>query len=266
MISIPDPPDFFVEGVKVFIRDLVKQARANGVVVGLSGGVDSSVTAKLCLEALGKDKVLVLIMPERGVNDEDLKDAVEFARREGFKYKVIDISEMLNNIESMLGLKSQRARINIRPRLRMLILYAHANELNYLVVGTSNKSELLLGYFTKYGDGAADLYPIGDLYKTQVYSLARKLNIPQKILKKAPSAGLYPGQRDKDELGFSYDILDKVLYAYEMGYDVERISKEVNLPLNDVRRIIKMVELSRHKRRSGYIFKVSLRTPLVDFD
>jgi len=266
MIEIPDPPEGFFDAVKKFIQFTIKNAKANGVVVGLSGGVDSSVVLKLCVEALGKEKVFALIMPEDTSNKEDTNDAIEFAKSLGVKYEVINISPILRAIGNSVNVKSHLALINIKPRVRMTILYAYANEHNYLVAGTSNKTELLLGYFTKYGDGASDFLPIGDLYKTQVKKLAKKINIPDKIVNKTPSAGLYPGQTDEGELGLSYEIIDKILYAYELGYPPTEISSILNIKDEEVAKIINMVKKNRHKRRAPYIFKVSLRTPFVDYD
>jgi NAD synthase len=147
----------------------------------------------------------------------------------------------------------------------MVVLYSIANKENALVIGASNKSELLTGYFTKYGDGASDLMPIGDLYKTQVKLLARKVGLPEKVINKVPTAGLWPGQRDEDELGIDYFTLDKVLYGIELLMDDLRISEETGVNLETVNRIRKMVEISRHKRVLIYIPKVSIRTVGLDF-
>ncbi len=266
MIEVPSLPEGFLDGVKKFIQFTIKNAKANGVVVGLSGGVDSSVVLKLCVESLGNENVFALIMPEDTSNKEDTDDAIEFARNLGVSYKLVDISPILRAIGVNIDVKSQSALINIKPRVRMTILYAYANELNYLVAGTSNKTELLLGYFTKYGDGASDFLPIGDLYKTQVKKLAKVIDIPEKIINKTPSAGLYPGQTDEGELGLSYDVIDKILYAYELGYSPAEISSILDIKNEKVTRIINMVHKNRHKRRAPYIFKVSLRTPFVDYD
>ncbi|MEW5760546.1 MAG: NAD(+) synthase, partial [Candidatus Thermoplasmatota archaeon] len=153
---------------------------------------------------------------------------------------------------------------NLKARIRMLLLYAYANSKNLIVVGTGNKTELLCGYFTKFGDGGADILPIGDLYKTQVREMARFLEIPEKIINKVPSAGLWKGQTDEDELGIKYEKLDKILYGIELGLDKNEISNKVELPIKEVERIMNMVELTKHKRKFPLIPKIGYCT--VGFD
>ncbi|HIP57929.1 MAG TPA: NAD(+) synthase, partial [Archaeoglobus profundus] len=141
-------------------------------------------------------------------------------------------------------------------RVRMTICYYYANSLGYLVAGTGNKSELMTGYFTKYGDGGVDFLPIGDLYKTEVFELAKYLGVPEKIIKKIPSAGLWAGQTDEDELGITYNKLDTILKGLEIGYSPNEICKIYNVKEEDVRRVIHLIESSKHKRELPPIVKV----------
>ncbi len=198
-----------------WIKEKVEKAGAKGAVVGLSGGVDSSVVAVLCKKAFPKN-TLGLIMPCQS-KESDIQDAKKIATKFKIPYKIVSLDEVYNSLVHQLlesKLHSQPNKIalgNIKPRLRMITLYYFANLLNYLVVGTGNKSELTLGYFTKYGDGGVDLLPLGNLVKTEVKKLAKKLGIPEEIIKKTPSAGLWEGQTDEGELGFTYEKLDRFL-------------------------------------------------------
>jgi len=217
--------------IERFIRRKVGQAGARGAVLGLSGGLDSAVVAVLCARALGPDNVMALIMPSSVSRHSDVEDAKTLAASLGIHRKVIPIDPILRAF--MEHLTHDRMAIgNLMARIRMCLLYYHANHVNYLVVGTGNKSELSVGYFTKYGDGGCDILPIGDVYKTQVRRLARHLGVPEKIVKKEPSAGLWGGQTDEKDLGVTYKRLDMVLQG--------RASS---------RRIMEMVRASRHKRR-----------------
>ncbi len=194
----------------------LKVSNTKGFVVGLSGGVDSSVVAVLSKKAANRN-VLGIIMPCDS-NPEDLKDALLVAKKYKIKTKIIDLSKIFNLLSKTLNFsKSSKnlAIVNIKPRLRMLTLYYFANKNNYLVVGTGNKSELTIGYFTKYGDGGVDILPIGGLLKTQVWELAKYLNLPKKIIKKTPSAGLWYGQTDEDEIGITYKNLDETITLLE---------------------------------------------------
>ena len=237
-----------------FIGEQVELAGASGGVVGLSGGVDSALTAFLSREALG-DRVRALIMPERGVTPErDVRDAVEVAERLGIRYEVIDISEVVEAvrgsfpISSFACLRPKLAQANIKPRVRMLLLYLASNLDNLLVIGTGNRTELLLGYFTKYGDGGVDILPIGGLYKTQVRALARHVGVPEGIVEKPPSAGLWAGQRDEEELGLSYEALDAVLHSiYDLGRSPEATASALGIAAEDVRRVVDMVRANSHK-------------------
>lgn len=200
-----------------WIENKVISARAKGVVMGLSGGLDSAVVAVLCKNVFPSN-TLTLIIPCHSLN-QDLEDAKSVIRKFHLDYKIIDLSEIYNLFISTLNQESIKdekkssglARANLIPRLRMIVLYYFANKLNYLVVGTGNKSELMAGYFTKYGDGGVDILPLGNLLKTQVRELAKYLDIPQRIIDKAPSAGLWKGQTDEGEMGITYQDLDEYL-------------------------------------------------------
>ena len=198
-----------------WIRTRVTEAGATGTIVGLSGGIDSAVVATLCFEAVG-DRALALAMPINSLA-QDLEDAVLVAQHFGLRYRVVPLEAaygaMLQSVPDDLGDHATRslALANLKPRLRMLTLYYFANAQNYIVVGTSNRSELTVGYFTKWGDGAADILPIAGLTKRQVRALAVHLGVPKPVIEKAPSAGLWAGQTDESEMGITYDDIDAYL-------------------------------------------------------
>ena len=178
------------------------QAKAKGIVMGLSGGVDSCVVAALAKKAVGRNRLLALILP-CGSHVSDLADATAMARKFKIKTETIDLTGVYSNLLKILPSAKGLAKNNLKPRLRMLVLYYFANKLNYLVCGTGNKSELMVGYFTKHGDGGVDILPIGGLLKKQVRALAEELGIPGNIINKPPSAGLWHGQTDEGEMGIT---------------------------------------------------------------
>ena len=234
-----------------FVKDMVKNANANGVVLGLSGGIDSSLVATLCVRALGKDKVLGIIMPEKNSNPMDKEHAELIAKKLGIKYIVSDITDILKAFGAGGYVPTKEfdklADGNLKPRIRMCILYYFANKNNLLVAGTSNKSEIYMGYGTKYGDLGSDFLLIGNLFKTEVRELAKYLDVPDEIINKAPSAGLWEGQTDEAELGITYELLDKILMRIENNMDKETISKELNIPISKIDDILKRIELNKHK-------------------
>ncbi len=234
-----------------FVRVGVREAGADGAVLGLSGGVDSSVAAIICAEALGGDRVLGVSMPEAGVtNPHDLADAKRLANKLHISFKIVDITQTVVDIRRSIGDFKPDVTlpsVNIKPRVRMAVLYYYANLLNRLVVGSSNRSEIRAGYFTKYGDGAADLAPLGCLYKTQIMQLARYLGVPKYVLKKSPSAGLWRGQTDEAELGISYEKLDKIYAGLDLGLKQEEIARVAGVKVKDVQRFRKREEMMKHK-------------------
>ncbi|MEM2909543.1 MAG: NAD+ synthase [Nitrososphaerota archaeon] len=236
-----------------FLRKLLEESGADGYVLGLSGGVDSSVVAKLCVEAVGREKVLGLIMPSNTTPQEDTLDAERIASMLGIEYEVIDITTISDSLASICKHESQASMIakgNIKSRVRMIVLYYHANILNRLVAGTGNRSEILIGYYTKYGDGGVDCLPIGNLYKTQVRQLAEHLGIPASIIWKTPSAGLWKGQTDEDEIGLKYEQLDLLLYYLcDLGMNAETTSKLVSIQTELAEKILMKIKMSEHKRR-----------------
>ena len=238
-----------------FIRDVVDNAGAQGVVVGLSGGVDSSVTAALCVRALGPSRVLALLMPTSFTPKRDVEDAMDLARSLGVEYKVIHIDDIveafLNALPYKQGDPSYRMpAANLRARVRMVILYYHANLMRRLVAGSGDRSELLIGYFTKYGDGAVDFLPIAHLYKTQVRELARWLGIPERIAYKPSSPQLYPGHRAVDELPADYPVLDKVLVGlFELRLKPREVAERLNIAEELVLETLRRYESTIHKRR-----------------
>ncbi len=238
------------EEIVEFIRTEVEEAGVEGAVIGLSGGIDSSLTFALAVEALGSSKVKAMVMPEAGLTPpRDVEDATELAKKLGVEYEVVEINPMLNSFKQAIK-ASDFALANLKPRIRMCLLYIVANSENRIVLGTGNRTELLLGYFTKYGDGGVDILPIGGLYKTQVRALARYIGIPESIIEKPPSAGLWKGQTDEGEIGMSYDMIDRVLYShFDLGMNTEEIAEKLNLKTEDIERIFNLVEKNAHKRR-----------------
>ena len=234
-----------------FIKSKVSEAKTDGIIVGLSGGIDSTLVAHLACEALGNDKVFGIIMPSTTTPTEDKIHGIEIAQKLGIDYKEIAIDSILNEFLSMTQLEENKLAIgNLKARIRMSIIYYYANANNYLVCGTGNKSELLIGYFTKYGDGACDIEPIGDLYKTEVYKLSQHLDVPKEILEKPPRAGLWNNQTDEDELGMSYDLIDQILYlCTEKKMKNTEIAEELEIPASDVDMIITKIIRSTHKSK-----------------
>lgn len=232
-----------------FVQNKVSEANADGLVVGLSGGIDSTVAAFLACEAVGKENVFGVVLPSTTTPTEDKLHGTAVAQLLGINHKEMAIDSILNEFLSIAQLEEDKLAIgNLKARIRMSIIYFYANSKNYLVTGTGNKSEIVIGYFTKYGDGACDIEPIGDLYKTDVFELARYLGVPQEIIDKPPRAGLWNNQTDEDEIGMTYELLDKILYRYiEKDFDADSIAKELDIEVDEVNDIIDRVKRNHHK-------------------
>ena len=238
-----------------FIRSIFKESGVSGVVLGLSGGVDSSLTATLCVQALGAEKVLGVLMPTYFTPEEDVKDAYSLAEMLGIETLRVNISGIVDSFSKAIGARKSDPKMkmpfaNLRARIRMITLYFFANARSMLVAGTSDLSELLIGFFTKYGDGAADFLPIAHLYKTQVREISRRLGIPSRIASKPSSPQLYPGHRLLDEVLIDYEELDPVLLGlFKYRLTPEEVSRETSVPLNIILDVKSRFENSRHKRR-----------------
>lgn len=225
-----------VNNLKIFFK---KSGFKRGV-VGLSGGIDSALTFTLAVEALEKENVTALILPEKGLTkEENITNAVALARSAGVRYEIIDIVPFLIDYKNLPWAQNQMARMNLKARVRMCILYNYANTHKSLVLGTSNKTESIVGYGTKYGDLAADLEVIASLYKKEVYALAKLLEIPQYFIDVEPSAELEQGQTDEDEMGITYKDLDKILVQIEQ----EKEDKNDSL----VKNVLEKIALNKHK-------------------
>ena len=263
-----------IRSITQFIKAEIRTRKSNGLIIGMSGGIDSSVAAWLAVKALGTEKVFGLILPDSSVTPrKDTKDAEELAQKLKISYKVIEVGKSKNQLLRHLP-KNKLARANFLVRLRMSILYYYAALLNRLVLGTGDKSELRLGYFTKYGDAAVDLMPLGDLYKTEVRELAEFMQIPSKISRKKSSARLWKGQTTEGEIGLAYEKIDSILMQFEnlqegkrkipnirpqsfnnvyTGTNGRRISE---CSAADVKRVLAIIERNEHKLTPAPICRI----------
>lgn len=234
-----------------FIRQVVADASARGVVVGLSGGIDSSVTGALCVKALGKENVLGLIMPSDHTPEEDIQDAVALAETWRIRLEQIPISGAVRALRKAAKVEGTRiARANVEARVRMVILYYYANSLGYLVAGTDDRSENLLGFYTKFGDGGVDFLPISHLYKTQVRVLGGHIGLPRRIVQKPASPQLWPGHKATDELPADYDRLDISLhYLFDLKRTPREAAARAGITLGAVEKVVQMHRKSEHKRK-----------------
>ncbi len=238
-----------IEKIEGFIKDRIASAGRECGIVGLSGGVDSTVTAYLCCKALGREKVWGIILPCGVGRPDSLAHARSVVEELGIQSSTIDITEALDVCVSLCPHLDRVRKGNIIARLRMIVLYDQAHLRNGLVIGTTNKTELLLGYLTKYGDGGVDIEPLVGLYKTQVWQLAAHLGILKDIVHKPPTADLWTGQTDEGELGFTYGEVDRLLHAmYEEGLRGEDLQAKGFSP-EFIETVRARISSSEHKRR-----------------
>ncbi len=248
-----------------FIKEEVVSNGFNKGILGLSGGVDSALVAYLSVKALGRENVKALLLPYKMTSPESLTDAMHVVKDLEIPFEKIDITKIADSYFSEVKLNNKLRMGNFLARVRMSIIFDKAAEFNAMVLGTSNKSEFLLGYGTWYGDMAAGIYPIGDLYKTQVWELAKFVGVPDKIIQKKPTADLWPGQTDESELGASYKNLDAVLHLY---VDKRRTKEEIlKMGFNEslVNNIINRIYKTQFKRTFPPVAKFSSRTVGIDF-
>ncbi|MCE4606727.1 MAG: NAD+ synthase [Desulfurococcales archaeon] len=245
--------DKVINNVIEFIRSQVSKSKTNGVVVGLSGGVDSAASFAIAVRALGTEKVRTLVMPDQRVTPkEDVEDAVELSKQFGVTPHSIEISPIVDVYTSTIPVHDENDVMpvgNLRARIRMALLYYYANKYNLMVLGTGDRSEILIGYFTKYGDGGVDILPIGCFYKSQVRKIAEKLGVPRKIAYKPSSPRLVPGHLAEKELGITYDTVDAILHLYfDRHMKREDICSVNGIECTHFDRVIERYEATHHKR------------------
>lgn len=248
-------PDILIKKSCPSLESLVyfiKKSNIPKAVIGLSGGIDSALVMSLAVLALRKNNVCGLIMPAASNVAEDEQYAKQHAESTGIDYKVINIQNISDAALKVSDLFNDPLDFgNLKARLRMSHLYAKARKWGAAVFATGNLSELMVGYFTKFGDGAGDIFPISQLYKTQVWELARQAKVPAEIISRAPSAGLEANQTDEKDLGHTYYDLDRVLIGQELGFNVQEISNITGYPIGGVNDIFSKITNSAHKRTSG---------------
>jgi len=263
-----------------FIRDEVEKTGLKNVVIGISGGIDSALVATLAVDSLGKGRVFGVLMPadKTAIQSDNFKDAEQLAKKLDIEYSIIPVTEIINMEYAIGNIKAFTRELrlrwgNIKARARMTILYDQAMQRKAIVLGTTNKTEMLLGYFTKYGDGGVDLEPIADLYKTEVFRLAKYLGISDNIINKPPSADLWDGQTDEDELGIKYSELDQILWwLIEEDYDARELKRELNklTSIKDdsiIEKVLTIMSKNYHKicmPKSCKIGNIDIRTTIAD--
>ena len=261
-IELPLDCELTAKAIRTFIKDYMDRIGIKKAVVGLSGGIDSTVTAYLAVEVFGKENLLGLIMPSNANTKLDTEHGLLVAKNLNIRYKVIPIQDMVDAFEKNVGVNEidKVSRGNIMARCRMILLYFWANLERAVVLGTSDKTELLLGYFTKYGDGGSDIMVNASLYKTQVKKMGAYLGIPQAIIDKPPTAGLWKGQTAEGEIGITYEIIDNILYhLLELRYLPGQVINECGMNPSDVEKVLKMIRNSEHKRHTPIYPKIGYR-------
>ncbi len=255
--------------LKLFIKEYVENSGATGIVLGLSGGIDSNTIAALSALAVGGDRVLGLMLPEKETyNPKDIEDAKVVAEKFGIKTQICDITPALEGFYKSIPIFDSADRLckgNIKARSRMIYLYYYANKLNRIVCGSSDKSESMMGYFTKWGDVAADISPIMDLYKTQVRKLAEHIGIPKKLAAKPATPALWPNQSAEGELGIKYETLDLILFGLERFMKPEEIAEQLGMERAEVEKVKARWLAVEHKRRMPLTAKLEYRTVGADF-
>lgn len=263
---LPLPVEDLARLVVAFVGEETRKAGFRRGVIGLSGGLDSAVSLLLTARALGPENTLAVMMPYRTSSPESLRDAREVAAVAGCRQEVIDISPMVDAFREAAACDDALRLGNKMARERMSLLYDRAARDLGLVIGTSNKTELLLGYSTRWGDSGYDINPLGDLYKNQVRALGEHLGVPPAILTKPPSADLWPGQTDEAELGLTYAAADLVLwYLVDQRGSPDRAPAELGLPPETVRAVVSKVAATQYKRNLPPICKIQARTVGIDF-
>jgi NAD+ synthase len=242
--------DAAADDIRSFLADYLADSGAAGYVVGVSGGLDSALAVHLLADAVGPDRVTGLILPADPSDPQNIADARELCEDLGVEYRETDIQPLVDDVTAAYhGDLPKTAYGNAQARVRMTLLFQAANAEDLLVVGPNNRSELLLGYFTKYGDGAADVAPLADLYKTEVFDLARRVGVPDHIVEKTPTAELWAGQTDPGELGATYETIDPILRAYvDDDRAVSDVVDRTGADRDLVEQFVELYETSQHKR------------------
>ncbi len=262
----PHLPGHAESTIHQFLRAQALGDGGRGVVLGLSGGIDSALAARLAVDALGADRVLGALLPDAAFPADLAEETRGYAKGLGVELVELPIDPLESAVRGQFPAVSDRTTWgNVKARARMIILYTLARERGLRVMGTGNKSELLVGYFTNGGEGGVDLLPIGDLYKTQVRELSHRLGLPEPIRTRPPTAGLWPGQTDEEELGLPYEVLDQILFGLEQLASPDAIAQATGQPPEVVASVEARVLSSRHKRRMPPVAKVGLRTIGIDW-
>jgi NAD+ synthase len=259
----------FETRIKRFIRTYVENSGAKGIVLGMSGGIDSNTIAALSSLCIGGDRVMGLMVPEKETyNTKDIEDAKTVADKFGIQTQVCDITPALEGFYRIMPIFDPTEKLykgNIKARTRMIVLYYYANKFNRIVCGSSDKSETIMGYFTKWGDVAADIAPMMDLYKTQVRKLAKHIGIPEDLAAKPSTPALWAEQSAEGELGIKYEELDLILFGLELFMTTKEIAEQLGVEENQVEGIKKRWLAMEHKRRMPLTPKLEYRTVGTDF-
>lgn len=265
MSELDVQPELVTDLLVRFLREELRSAGFDRAVLGLSGGIDSALSCALACRALGPENVLAVMMPTRQSNPDSEADARRVVAALGCAARLVDITDMAAGYLDQEVVEAPMRRGNVFARCRMIVLYDLSVEWNGLVIGTSNKTEMLLGYSTQWGDSASAVNPLGDLYKHQVVQLARHLDLPSEVIDKPPSADLFEGQTDEDELGFSYEDADRLLYrlVYLRHSEAELLAEVVDATL--LRAVVRRIAQNQYKRLPPVLCKLSQRTINHDF-